>query len=218
MVIDIAELLRSSSGGGTYGLPSSRRPCPCRREVELPPGLCDGMHRRSGSSPLTHHASEASRPARRPRSRTQARPWGRLLACDEHVHQSVLQRLERPMATRVLSGLHVFERCVVSVFERAHGFRAGERSRIVDAVLDQRQSPAVRTDSRLIGNHHVIEPDIGRAQLVDRAVRPQRHTGRARLDDEYADALCVMRLPRRAETSRRSAPVLSTTRLSPSMR
>ena len=101
----------------------------------------------------------------------EARHRLRLLAADDHVDHAMLQRLERADGrAELLSCLQVFERGVVGVFDRANGFRAKERCRVVDNLFDQRECLTFLAD-QCVGRHvHVLEPNVSGAQFVDGAI------------------------------------------------
>ena len=87
----------------------------------------------------------------------EARHRLRLLAADDHVDHAMLQRLERTYGyAELFSCLQVFERGVVGVLDRANGFGAKKRSRVVDNLFDQRESVGFLTEQCVGRDVHVV--------------------------------------------------------------
>ena len=104
----------------------------------------------------------------------------------------MLQRLERTYGyAELFSCLQVFERGVVGVLDRANGFGAKKRSRVVDNLFDQRESVAFRTDQCVRGHVHVSQVHVSRSQFVNGAIGGHRNACSSRIDNEDADAVGI---------------------------
>ena len=94
----------------------------------------------------------------------------RLLDGDQHVHRTVLQRLEAAdRDAELLAHLQVLDGDLVHPLHRADRFGAQRGRGGVDGVFDQRQRGALGAEQGVGTHAHRLEADVGGALVVLRA-------------------------------------------------